>query len=207
MLRNAIGPVWDGNEVWLLTAGGALFAAFPTVYATVFSGFYLALMLVLFGLIVRAVSLEFRHWRRRAGPRVWDLGFFVGQPAAGAALRRRRRQHRARRPRSTAGGPDYAGTFLDLLNPSRCSCGVLGLSMFVMQGAAWPRVKSEGALHERARQGALVVAGRLRRSRGRDDGGDLVRGRGPRHQHPRPLLRLGRDRRPRRRSRQSPVSR
>ena len=59
VLRRAIGPVWDGNEVWLLTAGGALFAAFPDAYATTFSGFYLAVMLVLFGLIVRAVSFEF----------------------------------------------------------------------------------------------------------------------------------------------------
>src|SRR4051794_5714470 len=76
---NAIGPVWDGNEVWLLTGGGALFAAFPRVYATAFSGFYLALMLVLMGLIFRAVSLEFRgkveapKWRRG-----WDLAFGIG---------------------------------------------------------------------------------------------------------------------------------
>ena len=60
VVRRSIGPVWDGNEVWLLTAGGALFAAFPPAYATTFSGFYLAVMLVLFGLIVRAVSVEFR---------------------------------------------------------------------------------------------------------------------------------------------------
>src|ERR1044071_8798931 len=60
LVMNAIGPVWDGNEVWLLTAGGAIFAAFPKVYATVFSGLYLALMLLLVGLILRAVSLEFR---------------------------------------------------------------------------------------------------------------------------------------------------
>ena len=68
LVRRSIGPVWDGNEVWLLTAGGALFAAFPAAYATTFSGFYLAVMLVLFGLIVRAVSLEFRahdpQWAR-----------------------------------------------------------------------------------------------------------------------------------------------
>lgn len=61
VIRASIGPVWDGNEVWLITGAGALFAAFPMVYATTFSGFYLAIMLVLFGLIVRAVSLEFRH--------------------------------------------------------------------------------------------------------------------------------------------------
>jgi cytochrome bd ubiquinol oxidase subunit II len=76
---NAIGPVWDGNEVWLLTGGGALFAAFPIVYATVFSGFYLALMLLLVALIFRAVSFEFRSkqsspaWRR-----AWDWAFGLG---------------------------------------------------------------------------------------------------------------------------------
>ena len=72
-----IGPVWDGNEVWLLTGGGALFAAFPAVYATVFSGFYLALMLVLFALIFRAVSFEF-HAHDKARGRVWDWAFFLG---------------------------------------------------------------------------------------------------------------------------------
>ena len=77
LVRRSIGPVWDGNEVWMLTAGGALFAAFPAAYATTFSGFYLAVMLVLFGLIVRAVSLEFRahdpQWAR-----AWDVCFTVG---------------------------------------------------------------------------------------------------------------------------------
>ena len=77
LVRRSIGPVWDGNEVWLLTAGGALFAAFPAAYATTFSGFYLAVMLVLFGLIVRAVSLEFRaHDPKWA--RAWDVCFTVG---------------------------------------------------------------------------------------------------------------------------------
>ena len=76
-IRAAIGPVWDGNEVWLLTGGGALFAAFPAVYASTFSGFYLAIMLVLFGLILRAVSLEYRG--RDAGfAKLWDVAFFVG---------------------------------------------------------------------------------------------------------------------------------
>ena len=74
LVRRSIGPVWDGNEVWLLTAGGALFAAFPAAYATTFSGFYLAVMLVLFGLIVRAVSLEFRAHDKQWG-RVWDACF------------------------------------------------------------------------------------------------------------------------------------
>lgn len=77
LVRRSIGPVWDGNEVWLLTAGGALFAAFPAAYATTFSGFYLAVMLVLFGLIVRAVSLEFGAHDPKWG-RAWDACFTVG---------------------------------------------------------------------------------------------------------------------------------
>ena len=77
-LMRAIGPVWDGNEVWLLTMGGALFAAFPLVYATVFSGFYLALILLLVALILRAVALEFRHHLADAGWRQsWDVVFAV----------------------------------------------------------------------------------------------------------------------------------
>src|SRR5512139_2189185 len=76
-LFNAIGPFWDGNEVWLLTGGGALFAAFPHVYATVFSGFYLALMLVLVALILRAVSLEFRA-HDPARKKLWEAAFVGG---------------------------------------------------------------------------------------------------------------------------------
>ena len=77
VMRTAVGPVWDGNEVWLLAGGGALFAAFPPVYATVFSGFYLALMLVLFALIFRAVSFEFHAHDKEWRP-VWDWAFFGG---------------------------------------------------------------------------------------------------------------------------------
>lgn len=86
-LLNAIGPVWDGNEVWLVTAGGALFAAFPNVYATLFSGFYLPFMLLLTALIFRAVSIEFRSkqahgvWRQ-----VWDVCFFIGSLLASLLL-------------------------------------------------------------------------------------------------------------------------
>ena len=97
LVRRSIGPVWDGNEVWLLTAGGALFAAFPAAYATTFSGFYLAVMLVLFGLIVRAVSLEFRahdpQWAR-----AWDVCFTVGLAPAGAAAGRGAGQRDRRHP-------------------------------------------------------------------------------------------------------------
>jgi len=155
ILRAAIGPVWDGNEVWLITAGGALFAAFPFAYAFAFSGFYLAIMLVLFGLILRAVSLEFRHRDQRWG-KLWDACFFVGSllPALllGCAVGNLIRGV----PMSSGlgmapgAGPDYAGTFWGLLNPFSLLCGVVGLSMFVLQGAAWATLKTEGALHERA---------------------------------------------------------
>ena len=150
ILRRSIGPVWDGNEVWLLTAGGALFAAFPFAYATTFSGFYLAIMLVLFGLIVRAVSLEFRahdyKWRK-----IWDACFVVGSflpallfgVAAGNVLQGV--------PLNAHG--DYAGVpLLGLLTPFTLLCGVLGLALFLSLGATWAALKApEGsALHARA---------------------------------------------------------
>ena len=105
VMINTIGPVWDGNEVWLIVAGGATFAAFPEWYARLFSGFYLALLLILVALIVRGVAFEYRgkvdddRWRRR-----WDLAIIVGSRGARAAVGRGVRQHRAgraarRRPR------------------------------------------------------------------------------------------------------------
>ena len=146
-VRASIGPVWDGNEVWLLTAGGALFAAFPAVYAATFSGFYLAIMLVLFGLILRAVSLEFRH-RDEAWAKVWDATFFLGSLApallVGVAL-----GNVIRGIPLNANG-DYTGTFLDLLNPYSLLVGVTGLALLVTHGASWLAVKTEGAVHERA---------------------------------------------------------
>ena len=154
VLRSSIGPIWDGNEVWLITAGGALFAAFPIAYAFSFSGFYLAIMLVLFGLILRAVSLEFRH-RDEKWATVWDLGFFVGSllPALlfGVAVGNivRGVPMAVVDPAMPGAGLDYAGTFFELLNPYALLCGVLGLSMFVMQGAAWATLKSEGDLRAR----------------------------------------------------------
>ncbi len=144
---NAIGPVWDGNEVWLLTAGGALFAAFPPVYATVFSGFYLALMLVLTGLIFRAVSIEFRS--KVEDPRwqgFWDWGFGLGSllPALlfGVAVGNIMRGV----PLDAAG--EYAGSFFTLLNPYSLIMGLLGLTMFICHGAIFMAIKSEGDLRE-----------------------------------------------------------
>jgi cytochrome d ubiquinol oxidase subunit II len=163
-LRSIIGPVWDGNEVWLITAGGALFAAFPFAYAFAFSGFYPAIMLVLFGLILRAVSLEFRHRDQRWG-RLWDACFFVGSllPALllGCAVGNIIRGVPMQVMTATKGsGPDYAGTFLQLLNPYSLLVAVTGLAMFVNQGTGWAAAKTDGALHERAvrfRSAAQVV--------------------------------------------------
>ncbi len=146
VVRASIGPLWDGNEVWLLTGAGAVFAAFPAVYAMAFSGFYLAIMLVLFGLILRAVSLEFRHADKRWA-RVWDAAFFLGSlvPAllVGVAL-----GNVIRGVPMNANG-DYTGTFLQLLNPYALLVGVTGLLLIVTHGAAWLAFKSEGALHHR----------------------------------------------------------
>jgi len=151
ILFNAIGPFWDGNEVWLLTAGGALFAAFPHVYATVFSGFYLALMLVLFALIVRAVSFEFRSKVEHPGwRRLWDWAFFVGSllPAllTGVAV------GNLMRGVPLSANMEYAGTFFTLLHPLPLLVGLTGLAMFVTQGAAYLMHKAEGDVAQRARQ-------------------------------------------------------
>ncbi len=147
VVRASIGPVWDGNEVWLITGAGAIFAAFPMVYAMTFSGFYLAIMLVLFGLILRAVSLEFHHHDSAWAP-VWDAAFFLGSlvPSllVGVALGNVIRGV----PMDPQG--NYIGTFWELLNPYSLLVGVTGLFLITQHGAAWLAVKSEDGLHERA---------------------------------------------------------
>ncbi len=150
ILLNSIGPVWDGNEVWLLTGGGAIFAAFPMVYATVFSGFYLALMLVLAGLIFRAVAIEFRgkidddKWRSR-----WDTAFSVGSmvPALlfGVAIGNLLRGVKL----DQAG--HFAGSFFGLLNPYALVIGLLGFVMFATHGALYLVIKTEGDLAKSAK--------------------------------------------------------
>ncbi len=140
VVRRSIGPVWDGNEVWLLTAGGALFAAFPPAYATTFSGFYLAVMLVLFGLIVRAVSVEFRghdpQWAR-----VWDACFFVGSLLPALLLGVAVGNIYAGIPMDAAG--NYAGLpLIGLVTPFTLLTGLLGLAMFLAAGAAWIALKA-----------------------------------------------------------------
>lgn len=155
LLMRAIGPVWDGNEVWLLTMGGALFAAFPLVYATVFSGFYLAIMLILLGLILRAVAMEFRHQLTDARwLRMWDGAFFVGSllPALllGVAL-----GNVARGLPLTDG--QYAGGLIGLLNPFSLGVGLLGVAMFAMQGAAWLVLRTGGEVQLRARRAGRMA--------------------------------------------------
>jgi cytochrome d ubiquinol oxidase subunit II len=151
---NTIGPHWDGNEVWLLTAGGATFAAFPNWYATLFSGFYLALFLLLLALILRGVAFEFRskdenpRWRS-----LWDwcitLGSAVPALLLGVAF-----------GNLVRGVPidadmNYAGGFFNLLNPYALLAGVASLLTFTLYGGVFLSLKTTGELMERARRAAL----------------------------------------------------
>ena len=156
MVLNAIGPVWDGNEVWLLTGGGAIFAAFPLVYATVFSGFYLALVLLLAALMVRAVALEWRS--KESGPgwrRGWDVaiaassalppllfGVAVGNVVRGIPL---------------TADLEFAGSFVGLLNPFALLVGLLSVAMMLQQGTSWLLLKTEGPVAARVRRAAPWV--------------------------------------------------
>jgi cytochrome d ubiquinol oxidase subunit II len=149
----SIEPFWDGNEVWLLTGGGALFAAFPPVYATVFSGFYLALMLVLLGLIFRAVAIEFRNKvDNPAWVKAWDFAFALGSilpsilfgVAIGNVLRGLELNEIG----------DYTGGFFALLNPFALLCGLVGLSMFALHGALYLSMKLDGPIAADARRWA-----------------------------------------------------
>ncbi|HSD62910.1 MAG TPA: cytochrome d ubiquinol oxidase subunit II [Ignavibacteriaceae bacterium] len=145
---NAIGPVWDGNEVWLLTGGGALFAAFPVVYATIFSGFYIAFMLLLFALIFRAVSFEFRgkvdsaKWKG-----TWDIAFGLGSllPAIlfGVAV------GNILRGISLDENRMFTGNFFTLLNPYSVLVGILSLVLFTMHGSIYMTIKSSDRQLER----------------------------------------------------------
>jgi cytochrome d ubiquinol oxidase subunit II len=156
MCLNSIGPVWDGNEVWLLTAGGATFAAFPLWYARLFSGFYLALFLILLALIVRGVSFEFRGkhsspaWRK-----TWDWANFAGSliPAIvwGAAFTNL--VHGV--PLSSNG--TYFGGLIGLLHPIALAGGLASLTLFALHGAIFLSLKTTGELAARARRSAGQV--------------------------------------------------
>lgn len=154
IMINSIAPHWDGNQVWLLTAGGAMFAAWPIVYATSFSGFFIAMILVLAALFFRPVGLEYRAkidspvWRK-----AWDWGLFIGgfvpSVVFGVAF-----------GNLLQGVPFYfndmhqvfyTGSFFELLNPFALLCGLISLSMLVTQGGAWLQLKTTSELRERAR--------------------------------------------------------
>ena len=153
---NTIGPHWDGNEVWLLTAGGATFAAFPHWYATLFSGFYLPLLIILVGLILRGMAIEYRHkqdddtWRAR-----WDKALVVGSfiPALlwGVAF-----------TNIVVGVPidadmEYTGTLWTLLNPLALLGGLATLTVFLTHGALFVALKTVGEVRHQARGIALKV--------------------------------------------------
>lgn len=150
---NTIGPFWDGNEVWLLTAGGATFAAFPHWYATMFSGFYLALFLLLLALIVRGVAFEFRSKDMNARWRsLWDWCIFIGSlvPALllGVAFAD------LMRGVPINGEKQFVGTFFDLLHPFALLGGVTSLLAFTLYGAIFLSLRTTGELEQRARRTA-----------------------------------------------------
>lgn len=151
LILNSIGPVWDGNEVWLVTAGGALFAGFPDVYATMASGFYEFIMILLSGLIFRAVAIEFRSKQ----PMMWwrwtwdimfciaslviavDLGLIIGNLIEGIPL---------------DASKEFIGGASDLLNPYAFLVGILTVALFFMHGSIYVVMKTEGALHDKLRE-------------------------------------------------------
>ena len=149
VMINAVGPLWDGNEVWLLTAGGVTFAAFPKVYAVMFSSLYTALMLILFALILRGVSFEFRgkvedpRWRK-----LWDTCIFIGSfaPALlfGVAFAN------IFKGIPFDGDYVYQGSLFTLLNPYGLLGGLFFLALFLVHGSLWLAKKSEGDLQARA---------------------------------------------------------
>lgn len=148
---NAVGPVWDGNEVWLITGGGALFAAFPYVYASVFSGFYLAFMLLLLTLIFRAVSIEFRSkqpmkWWRRG----WDTTFSISSLLAALLIGVAMGNVTKGIPLDDHG--NFTGTFLSLLNPYSILLGLTTVALFSMHGGIYLLMKTQGSLQEQIRK-------------------------------------------------------
>ncbi|MDQ8018743.1 MAG: cytochrome d ubiquinol oxidase subunit II [Bordetella sp.] len=164
---NTVGPVWEGNQVWLILGGGAIFAAWPHIYAVSFSGFYLAMFAILVALILRPVAFKFRSkredpaWRSR-----WDWALFVGgvvpslifgvamgNVLQGVPFRFSPEMHIF-----------YDGSFFGLLNPFAVLCGLVSVAMLVMHGAAWLVLKTGGAVAARARAagiGAALVAAAL----------------------------------------------
>jgi cytochrome bd ubiquinol oxidase subunit II len=155
-----LGPVWDGNEVWLLVAGGATFAAFPEWYATLFSGFYLPLFLILVALIVRGVAFEYRskygkaQWRQR-----WDIAIVIASiiPALLWGVAFANIVRGVPIERSAEGNLEYVGGFFNLLNPYALLGGVVTLTVFLTHGAIFLSLKTAGEIRERARGFAIKL--------------------------------------------------
>ena len=159
IIINVVGPTWDGNQVWFITAGGAVFAAWPLVYAAAFSGLYIALLLVLFALFFRPVGFDYRskvedpRWRT-----AWDWGLFAGGfvpalvfgVAFGNLLQGLPFQY------DDTMRPSYTGSFFALLNPFALLAGVVSLSMLVMHGALYLQLRTEGVIQQRAKAAARM---------------------------------------------------
>jgi cytochrome d ubiquinol oxidase subunit II len=155
-----LGPVWDGNEVWVLVAGGATFAAFPEWYATLFSGFYLPLFLILTSLIVRGVAFEYRskygkaQWRQR-----WDVAIVIASflPALLWGVAFANIVRGVPIEKSADGYLEYVGGFFNLLNPYALLGGVVTLTVFLTHGAIFLALKTDGGIRERSRALALKI--------------------------------------------------
>lgn len=164
VIINTVGPHWDGNQVWFITAGGAIFAAWPAVYAAAFSGLYIAMLLVLFALFFRPVGFDYRskiedpRWRR-----TWDWGLFAGGAvpallfgvAFGNLLLGLPFEH------SEFLQPRYTGSFFELLNPFALLCGVVSLSMLMMHGAVWLHLRADDIVAVRAAHATRLAGGVL----------------------------------------------
>ncbi|MES2898761.1 MAG: cytochrome d ubiquinol oxidase subunit II [Pseudomonadota bacterium] len=160
VIINVIGPTWEGNQTWFIAAGGAMFAAWPLVYAAAFSGFYVALMLLLFALFFRPVGFDYRS--KLADPRwrsFWDWGLFIGGfvpplifGIAFGNLLQGVPFHYDETMRM-----EYTGSFVGLLNPFGLLAGVLGVAMLAMHGATYLYQKTETEIAERARKGAIAA--------------------------------------------------
>lgn len=155
-LSQTIGPFWDGNEVWLLTGGGALFAAFPLVYASAFSAFYLALLLVLFALIARGISIEYMTQTnnptlRKTLEAAFCTGSFIPALLYGVAM------GNVAQGIPLNDAQNYTGTFFHLLNPFALLFGLVGLAAFLLQGATYAELKTEGELAQRANALTLKI--------------------------------------------------
>ncbi|WP_027996023.1 cytochrome d ubiquinol oxidase subunit II [Simplicispira psychrophila] len=158
---NSVGPVWEGNQVWLILGGGAIFAAWPQLYAVAFSGFYLAMFAILVGLILRPVAFKFRSKREAPAWRArWDwvlfgsglvptliFGVAIGNVLQGVPFRLENDMRIF-----------YDGSFFGLLNPFAVLCGLVSVAMLLMHGSAWLRLKTDGAIAERARRYGRVAA-------------------------------------------------